>query len=352
MYVYIFLYLLILLSVCYINRYNIPQINKGLFLVCAVAIILIVSLRHPSMGVDLQYGKYEGYLGAYLDLAKHTWKFFFAFEPYRNFETGYLFFNKLVASISGTNIQVFLTFCAIVSMVPIFRLIYEESVYPLISLIIYLGLPTFMIVFSTLRQAMAVSICFASVEFIKRKKLVPFLLLVLLATSFHYSAFLFIVSYPLYNIKLDKKHRCCSIGIIVIVYLVKARLFSLLSVLLKKDAVMDNNGAFVLFATFFLIYIFGSFVIKEKDEGFLNLFFIACCVQALAGVFTTATRVGYYFMPFLTILIPNIIDTVENFRVRRLLKVFVPICFIVFGLYSIYSTTWSMAYPYIFFWSK
>jgi cbb3-type cytochrome oxidase subunit 3 len=123
--------------------------------------------------------------------------------------------------------------------------------------------------------------------------------------------------------------------------------------LLKQSATVDNNASFTLLLVFTLIYILLQFFAYKNNEsiGFSNLFYIASLVQALASVNNIVIRVGYYFMPYLCIALPNLIVRRKKISVveYRAWFMIVVICFSVFGLYSIYSTYWAQAYPYKFF---
>ena len=67
-------------------------------------------------------------------------------------------------------------------------------------------------------------------------------------------------------------------------------------------------------------------------------------------------RVGWYFMPYLALLLPRIIQNTERDRWNRdqklgmVMYLVILMCFGVFGLYSLSRGTWAMANPYYFFW--
>ena len=92
----------------------------------------------------------------------------------------------------------------------------------------------------------------------------------------------------------------------------------------------------------------------EKDEtqnGVINLFYIACVCQAFGGVNQLAMRVGFYFMPYLAIALPNTVNLKKgNKREFQTNYIVILLAFVVYGLYAIRYSTWEMAYPYYFFW--
>lgn len=83
------------------------------------------------------------------------------------------------------------------------KFIYSFALMPGLSLFIY-----FCIRFADIapvRQDLAISFCLLSIIFINNKKIVPFLLFTLCAILFHKSAILWLISYPVYHIKVSNK---------------------------------------------------------------------------------------------------------------------------------------------------
>lgn len=229
----------------------------------------------------------------------------------------------------------------------------KNSKDPLLAIIVYLGLPCALVPFSALRQGIAVGICCLSISLIRKNKLIEFLLLVTFATLFHYSAFCFVAAYPIYHIKLPKTLRILSIPALAVIFVARYPLFVIGSKIFKKSAAIKQTNAVTLLIVFVLIYTFCTlFVHDETDGGFLNLFYIACVVQCFAGVYSTAMRVGYYFMPGLVIALPNIVKNMEKVADRKISRLCVMTAFMVYGLYILYASGsgWSMTYPYHFFW--
>ena len=122
----------------------------------------------------------------------------------------------------------------------------------------------------------------------------------------------------------------------------------------KDGAVANDTGAITLFLVFTAIYIFCIAYTDHSEEqnGLMNIFLLACLCQVFSGVYNTAMRVGYYFMTALVLLLPLVI---KNMNIKLDKEIFAKIVFIsfaAFGLYSIYTSTWPMAYPYNFFWQQ
>lgn len=308
-------------------------------LVCtglALAVFLMFALRHQSMGIDLHYLKDYGYLGSFEKIGSKSWKEVLTMESYQNYERGYILFNKLVASVSMER-QFFLAVCAFCSVAPIAWTIYKKSESPALSFIAYMGMPFFVLTFSGLRQSIAIGLCVWALSFVQEKKPVRFVLLVLLASTFHSTALLFLAAYPAYYIRLSRRLRWATVFLLPLVYLHAAVLFPFVSIFMG-GAVMDNNGAVELFLVFMGVYALCISMLKNsgtrqkgyadmlmnKDtvspdqEGLLNLFWIGCACQGFSGVFALALRLAYYFLAPLVLLLPSLVKYLPKGKLIRI----------------------------------
>lgn len=352
---YFVLYLLIgfMGFLSYIAQNRFSNMKKALGWICFILVFAVLALRHQSMGIDLgYYSRYHtGYLDSFDVLGSASWSQVLATKSYLNYEYGYILLNKLVGSIWKER-QFFLAVCALLSLYPIAKTAVEKSESPILSCIIYLALPVFEILYSGLRQGIAIGICFWATQYIQKKKPFRFLLLVLLACMFHKSTFVFLIAYPVYHLRLNRPLRLASILLIPLVFLFRVQLFSVLSLLFRRDAPLDHNGAVNLLILFAGIYGICSLFVSEEDtqqNGYLNLFFVCCIAQVFGNIYSTALRVGYYFIPYAILLIPGVVAQMEP-RLRVVAKIAVVVFFVVFGLSKIYGSTWSLAYPYYWFW--
>lgn len=316
-------------------------------------IFLLLALRHESMGVDLGNGRDNGYLRSFEKLSKLPWRSVLH-NSFLNYEVGFRIYCKLIGVLSGADHQVFLAVTALVSLLPI-AVVYDKlSRSPAFSYVIYLGLPVFLLQFSGLRQDIAIGLCALSLLCVEEKKPVRFLLLVAVATLFHKSAFVFLIAYPLYHIRLNHKLKIVSLLLLPLIFVLRTPLFLFFSVLFKPNAVPDDNGALTLFLVLCAVYFF-CFVFSDESEeqsGLLNIFFVACACQAFGGVYTGALRVGYYFMLVLPLLLPKVIAGMSAPQDRKVCTYLISLAFVAFSLYSIANSTWAEANPYYWFWEQ
>lgn len=329
-----------------------------------VAFFLLLALRHPNMGADLKDDLFTGKLGycsMFELIGQMSWEQVFTAQV-RHYEQGYVIFNKIV-SIFSKDRQAIIVACALVNAVCTAIFIGKNTTKSLFSTTIYLALPSFYILLSGLRQGVAIGITMLAFLCIKDKKWLGFILLVLLASTLHASSIIFLVAYPLFYIKQTGIVKLISIAVLPVVYIFRTPLFNLLSGIFKEDAVAKENGALTLFLVFVLIYIFLLLIGNQENKmvnGCINLFFMACICQAFGGIYATAMRVGYYFMIYACIAIPEAIEDKDggaiklNDRQKIVVKFLIFVAFFAFSAYSLYSAknevTWYETNPYRFFW--
>ena len=344
-------WILTISTLLYIKKIEYRKARNWFCALSFLAVFLLFALKHPFSGGDLRYGHSSGYLAKFCKIATFSWREAFTAQM-GNFERGYILFNKFLAVFSDDH-QFFLSGCALVCLLPVWYLIHKQSLQPDLSVYIFMGLPAYSMLFSGLRQAIAISLCAAALLCVVRKKPLWFILTVGFAMTFHKSAAVFFVAYPVYYLKLNKPLRWLSCALPFAVYVLRQPLFAVMGKIYSAYAVPDNNGSYRLFAVFYMIYLFCCVFSDERREicGLKNLFLGACCVQALAGMHSIVMRMGYYFTIPLVLLLPLVVETMENKKLAVFFKAAISVCFIVFGLYLLRTSTWARAYPYYAFWA-
>ena len=286
-------------EIVYRNKKKKNMLLCGVFF---ILIFLILALRHPSMGIDLGYGTSYGYLSSFSYLSRLPIKELIMLNGYLNYEMGYILLNRLIGVVSNDQ-QFFLACCAFISLLPVSYVIWKKSDNICLSYFIYLGLPVFLLLFSGIRQSIAIGLCFYSIIYIQEKKLFKFVAIIIIATLFHSSAIIFLISYPLYYLKVSLKKRLVSIIVIPIVYVFRTPIFMFLGSFLKDNIQIDNNGSIKLLFLLIIIYLFCTIFTRwsEEKNGYLNLFYCACLCQVFANVYSISLRIGYYFIIFLSL---------------------------------------------------
>lgn len=115
-------------------------------------------------------------------------------------EEGFTLLCALIKSLGGTVQHMFFVVTAInITLITCAASKYTK--YPVVALMCYYGILYFNLEMIYIRQATAVAICFFALQFIKPRKIAPYMLMIVLACTFHRVAALMI---PLYFL-LDRR---------------------------------------------------------------------------------------------------------------------------------------------------
>ena len=153
--VYYCLYSILLVSgLIFVKRDNKIELqkkqNRNYTIFACLLLIALFALRHPSMGVDLGYGRSYGYLNQFKLISGKNWFSVFT-DEFMNYERAYIILNKIIG-IFTDDIQIFLFVITTIALIPIFYYIHKNSDDVVLSTVIFMGIPVFEMYFSGLRQ--------------------------------------------------------------------------------------------------------------------------------------------------------------------------------------------------------
>lgn len=352
MYIYSVNYLLmILLGMLLLNSCKNYRIQRMLFcIIASFQWIVLSGLRHVSVGSDtIQY--YEGHFR--VNLSK-GWGDIFSnllewLQGYDVEEPGYFTLQIFFQTFSD-NYQVFLIFVACLFTIPLGWWIYKNSADPLISFAVYFGLFSSFFATTGIAQTVATAVVlFGGYEFLRRRKIFPFLLICMLGGLIHKSALFFIVIYFIGIVPISKIYFLCAFSAFGII-------------MLEKDVVMQvvtritGYTSFIVSSntkpyTFTLIYVLVCVVIAWRHEAMLkkskdvqlwiNAVFMGLLLLPTVFINASAMRGVQYFSVFLMLIIPTILETFQ-FRDKKLAQ---SIILVLLGIMFFQRTPY-----YQFFW--
>lgn len=89
--------------------------KKKLTISFFIIFTIMLGFRHPSMGVDLGYGRYYGYLASFEQFQKMSWKEVLDLNSFLNYEKWVCVYNKVLGLISKDP-QILLFVTALISL--------------------------------------------------------------------------------------------------------------------------------------------------------------------------------------------------------------------------------------------
>lgn len=346
----VFIFLFSLLFVLYLTAINNQQTRKSRIIqtaICTIILIGIQGLRHECVGID-SWNSYRPFfdslpnqMGNLLDI-----------QNVLSFEPGFVVYTKIVKSILD-NTQFYIILSSIISIVPISVLIYRYAKNIPFAFIIFSSFILYHFGFSGIRQAMAIGITAIAFEFIIEKKLVGFVITVIIASSLHVSSILFLIAYPLYHHLRLYPTRMILVGVLFIFFLffLKNIVIGLTEIIFggekymnkaMEDAIPSYNLMILLAAILFFSFLSNS----EKIIPLRSMLLMCIIFQSLGLISSSASRMAYYFMPYIAIAIPMTTSTMKN---RRIIETALIGFFVTFFFYC-NAGGYLEVIPYKFFW--
>lgn len=336
-----------------------PISGKQIALPVFFAILLILlAVRDKSVGRDL---------GTYRYIFNHLGNSNFTFDMVFTSEWLFRLYCWFVYQFISTNYQVFLAITAVLTILPIACVYCQDKEYGYMKAAIFVNMSTFIMLFSGIRQSLAMAIGMLAYVAVKKKRLFGFFVLSVIAASIHHTGFMVFLLLPLYRMRFRKKDLIWIAPFWVAVFIFSKPIFNILtrfaSILNEQyDVTASSTGAFGSFLLFILFAFFCFLITDEKnmDEetiGLRNILVFSVFLQSFAMVNYLVMRMNYYFI----LLIPITIGKCVHFRknnYRQVATVGVSVLstfftlYFFYGIYRSYVTGLSTldTVPYIPFW--
>lgn len=401
--IYIFQLILVVILGAILSRNNFTDKNKKIFLYSTgFILIFILTFRGITVGEDTgrYFEFYEQTKNISLEHLLNT--------DYRIDDVGYKIYNWIFSQIN-TPFWIILFINASISIVPVLLYIYKNAKDIIYSTYLYLALYFYAMNFNGMRQFMALGLFLLGLELLKKRKwyaTVSYILIILLASTIHKTALIFLVGVLFIIIKPHFKNMIWIASLItiisIILYIWPEIVYNLISSIAPSyferyaynpaHAGIYPIGKSVLLQIFSVIlYISAVFIVKQynhkveyiynnsansvlsgkshkknnisfNENDIFTLFvssimvLIAVAIYFVSRKFIPIWRFEGYFNTFLIILIPSIVHFFDD-RLKlndRARKIFVIALYAIPFLYFIYLLVIGRQgiIPYEFFWSN
>lgn len=319
-------------------------------------LFLFAALRDTTVGIDI-----PGYADNYQALVRYDFKEILTLKEGR--DPIFSIFCKLLTYISPSPNFMLAVVGAIVAF-SFSYYVYHQKSDVLLAYIFFVTFRLYAFTLTGLRQAIALSICWIAFVMMQKGKNVGFFLLTILASLFHASAIVFVISWLLYKFGKPMSIFCGCFIVTAVDLFTNHAVISVFSRLMTEnrfenyldigeEAKYSGGGTFYLYMMFFVLIIFvmcmrhKGEIIKETDKLF-NVVCAAMMLYVMCQSMPVFFRISYYFiLPFYT-LIPISIDKV--FKKREALLTRIVIVFMLSAQYVILSPGAGIN-NYQFFWA-
>ncbi len=313
------------------------------------------------------------------------------YEDVRNFladsryEFGFVYFIRLISRIYNDPQMLFIISGPFVAF-SFARFIYKYSRMPWLSTLMFLTLQFFDLSFSGTRQIISIAILLFSYDFLIKRKILPFLLIVMLAISFHTSAILFLFLYPFTLLRQTRKFYIGSIFVAIAAFISFSTVMEVLEKIFPQylKYFLEDGTSFKTSPTLACLLMLGLWLIlliiselfkqgsifrqvSEVEQGEANLvlqsstvddvmrlsiwFGIIMLLLSLNG--TILNRFKYVFtVPIITYYPSALMDI--RFTKNRALMYIGSCCVFLLYIWVIYTyrSEWQSTFPYTFFWQE
>lgn len=294
-------------KICWVVKdklYSTKRLSMKLFW---LLLFLLLVLRHDSVGRDL-----STYRIIFQYIVQSNWNM----AVWRSSEIGFNLLNKLV-SIFTNDFRWIIVISALLECFFISKAYVRYSDDTALTISLYIIMSNFILLFSGLRQAIAISLGFWAFEQVRKKRVIRFLAIVIVAMLFHTSAFMLLFMYPLYHVRFRRKSLLWVVPSLMMVFAFNEQIFEFLTRILelftKYDGTIEYTGSYTVLVLFILFAIF-SYVIPDESlmdidtVGMRNFLLFSVGLQMFAPLHTIAMRMNYYYIAFIPLLIPRVIQ--------------------------------------------
>ncbi|MHA6261267.1 EpsG family protein [Sporosarcina sp. CAU 1771] len=298
------------------------------------------------------------------------------------FEIGYLFLNKILGFISS-NHQILLIVTSLYIFIILGRFIYKYSKIPWLSIFLFFALRYYDISLSGVRQMLAIATILLAYDFIVKKKPVKFILIMIVATSFHTAAYLFLLAYPISKLKLNKKLVLRTSVISIILFANLDRILNAVLIYFPRyysyvynDTGNDEGikvatllGLLVTITILFVCEILNKTLtlkkrlinkiedvesLKNQQDQIQSIFLLlSCAIMVVALKVDILYRFENIFSIFAIIYLPNSIIKISDKYLRTItIMITASLFFIHIFAIQVLRPEWQNTYPFTFFWNK
>lgn len=270
-------------------------------------------------------------------------------------ELEWLFYtvNKVIASICRDYASIFVV-TAILCTFLVFIQIFRDSPSPVQSAFFFVAAGYYFVSMNAVRQMVGCAILLCSLHAVFERKLLRFLIMVIIAGGFHKSCLLFIVIYFLNIWRVKKEFLLAGTTII---YLFSSAIGGIVNTIIAETEYSDylgsvfetgKQGMVTLFINASIVAFCYVFFDEKNNKYYLYFVIqiIALWMAILTGKVVLINRLGFMFGLPVIILIPMAIESIRNEKLRLTGKAGIIILFFLYMLYTVGLNNSNTVLPY------
>ena len=283
------------------------------------------------------------------------------------YNIGFTFFTKMIYGLTNGDYQIYIIILSFIVIFSYMHFIGKYSPSPIQSVLYFLGLLYYPFLFDALKQALAMSVLLFAFDAIIEKKPIKFIIIVVLATTFHFPALIFMPAYWIGRMKIGRNYLIVVAVILFLTYIFRDLLLNLM-----LDAYGNETDEVTMAGIRFLrnkaLIMIGIVVVaffirpptpEETVYNTLLMFAgISIVFQTFCGYNNIFERLADYYFHTAIVFIPLVFEkrkesetSVGQFKYDRI-KVAMMLITCVFSIWRFlsYVNNSELYNPYRFFW--
>lgn len=327
--------------------------NRIFLALCFFIIVFVVGSRSPHLTQSFDLYNYFSWYGRALVMPLSE---LIDGAPMESF---YLVLNKILAWIVPWNYFIIYFEAAFTTGIMLWY-IYRNADSVYLGVIVYICLGPWQFFLTGFRQSFAICICFVAYELLKKRKTswdIVSVLLILLATAIHTTAWVFFGVFIIRRLKLTKKLVLYALMLTLVLFLSVDTLLNLANDTLGRNYTDTFQGSIFGGLVPIIIYIgtlFAAYFLYKEDKTLIDdnmrmeivMLLTGLCIYCLRYNITIMERVSFYFTPTVTIALSNSITRQPN-KIQR--NILFALCIALCVLLFVYRS-FTQYGEYHFFW--
>lgn len=272
---------------------NTKEQRRSIYYASVVFLLIIFIAQDFSVSIDI-----AEYMRQYAIIPTLT----FGQMLTHKFEIGYVLLCRLLEMTFESD-RVLLLAMGVLILLPFGRFYDRESSRPMVALMAFVALGMYMHAIIFWRQLAAMAILTFAIPYIRQRKLLPFLLILLAAMSFHKTAVVFLWIYLIYKIPIGKMLLLgCAVLAVILGFFGNDIIDLGIALLYPKYALFPrlSIGGYTLLALLWVVTLLSYWVFRQRmDDPRVRIPFLmiltAATIQPVCFAFYNWLRIVLYF---------------------------------------------------------
>lgn len=275
-------------------------------------------------------------------------------ETWLDFEIGYYYLNRIIASFTG-NFQFVLLLTSIITIYLINKTLKDYSSSYILSIFLFITLYLYFKSFNNIRQYLAIAITFYSLRYIIERKFWKYFFVVVSASLFHISSLILLPFYWVSRFNFSKITYLFFIIISIVLSLLANNIILSISILFPKfsyyinysqDGASVNSVILILSFIILFIVLFKDKIIKNNENAliYINMVVFALFFNILVYGNFIFNRIAEYFYIYTLLIVPDCIKVLNKYLKIVFYIYFIPLL-ISYFYYQLLNNN-AGVYPY------